>query len=266
MAFHGRAFVFNSVPCEAYELMMYDVGSTGQGDGKFASVVTIEEEVVGGRWKPYFYGVKFDEKLEIDMVFGVNQRRLDMEKYLDRYEINEIATWLTGYDAYGWLDIEQPDTQMIRYRCICTSLEIVSYGNIPWALQAKFVCDSPFAYLYPEEFEYAISGTTTINFYNKSSLNGYYRPEMEIIQAGGTFSITNVTDDSRVFSLSGFPASVKHVYIDNDHEVITNDQDVNLYPYFNYKFFRLKRGYNQLKITGNGTLKIKCMFPVNAGG
>ena len=91
MSFFGRSFVFNSIPCEAYELMMYDVGSAEQGGGEFASTVTIEEEVVGNRQKPYFYGVKYDRKLELQLVFGVNQRRIDSQKFLDRYEIDQIA-------------------------------------------------------------------------------------------------------------------------------------------------------------------------------
>ena len=67
MAFHGKTFVFNSVPCEAYELELYNIGSTGQGGGEFASIVSVEEEVVGNRWKPYFYGTKYEEKLELEM-------------------------------------------------------------------------------------------------------------------------------------------------------------------------------------------------------
>ena len=266
MAFYGKTFIFNSVPCEAYELEMYNIGSTGQGGGEFASTVSIEEEVVGNRWKPYFYGTKYEDKLELEMVFGVNQRRLDEEKYLDRFEINEIATWLTGHNDYKWLEIDQLDTQHYRYRCMCTGLSIISYGRVPMALQATFICDSPYAYMYPQEFTYTVNGTLTISFFNQSSVNGYYMPDLEISQAGGTFSIKNVTDGNRIFSLTGYPASCTHVYVDNDHGVITNNQDLNLYPYFNYNFFRLKRGFNELQITGSGTLTIKCSFPVNAGG
>ena len=266
MAFHGKTFVFNSVPCEAYELELYNIGSTGQGGGEFASIVSVEEEVVGNRWKPYFYGTKYEEKLELEMIFGVNQRRLDEEHYLDRFEIDAIATWLTGHEEYLWLEVDQDDMRHCRYHCMCSGLSIISYGRIPTALQATFVCDSPYAYLYPRNFTYTISGTTTINFFNESSINGYYYPDLEIVQNGGTFSIKNVTDNNRVFSLTGYPASATHVYVDNDHGVITDNQDLNLYPYFNYKFFRLKKGFNQLQITGSGTLIIKCAFPVNAGG
>ena len=265
MSFYGKAFAFNSIPCEAYELMAYELGSSDRG-GEIASTVTIEEELVGNRQKPYFYGVKHEGKLEIDLVFGANQRRIDEGKYLDRYEIDAIANWLTGHDQYLWLEIEQPDLRMVHYHCICTSLEIVTYGNVPWSLQATFECDSPYGYMDSEEFTYNIYGTQEISFFNRSCANGYYYPEIEIVQSGGTFKIVNETDGDREFALTGYPQAVQHVYVDNDHCIITNDQDLNLYPYFNNKFFRLKKGYNDLVVTGTGTLIIKCMFQVNTGG
>lgn len=266
MAFFGKAFIFDSVPCEAYDLMMYNIGSEKQGGGGFASIPTIEEEAVGKKWKPYFYGVRFESKLEIEMVFGVNQRRLDDEKYLDRYELSEIASWLTGHEEYKWLDIEQEDMTHVRYHVICQGLSIVDYEMIPMALKATFICDCPYGYLRDEEYTYTVNGTSNISLFNKSSVNGYYMPNLEITQTGGTFSITNVTDGNRVFSFTSYPASVSKIYVDNEHGIITNNQDLNLYPYFNYKFFRLKRGMNQLTVAGNGTLKIKCSFPVNTGG
>lgn len=266
MSFFGRSFVFNSVPCEAYELMMYDLGSAGQGGGEFASTVTIEEEVVGNRQKPYFYGVKYDKKLELELVFGVHQRRIDAQKYLDRYEIDQIANWLTGHSQYHWLEVEQHDMQLVRYNCICTGLNIVSYGNIPWALQAVFECDGPYGYMDEREFVYTVNGSSTISFFNESCSSDYYRPNITIDQTGGTFSITNVTDGNRMFKLEDYPAAVQHVYVDNDHCVLTNDQDINLYPFFNYNFFRLKKGYNTLNVVGNGTLRIRCAFPINTGG
>lgn len=267
MAFWGKAFLFNDYPCEDFGLMLYDIGGDAQGGGTFASTVSIVEDVVGNRWKPYFYGVKYEKKLELEIVFGVNQRRLDEEKYLDRYEIDEIATWLTGHNEYKWLEIEQEDMEYVRYRCMVSDLSIVSYGQIPWAMKATIVCDSPYGYLYPQEFTYSVNGSAQFDFLNESSHNGFYMPILEIRpKGGGTFSIQNITDNGRTTTFTNIPASVSSVVVNNDTCVITNDQDLNLYPYFNFKFFRLARGYNTIKVTGNGTLIIRCEFPINAGG
>lgn len=267
MAFWGKAFVFNDFPCEEFGLMLYDIGNETQGEGTFASTVSIVEEVVGARWKPWFYGVRYEKKLQMDIIFGVDERRLDKEKYLDRYEIDEIASWLTGHDKYLWLEIEQEDMEYVRYHCMISELSIVSYGNIPWAMKASVICDSPYAYLYPQEFTYAINGTQKIEFLNESSHNGYYMPVLEIkMNGGGSITITNETDKGRTFRLTNVPAAVSDILVNNDTCVITNNADLNLYPYFNFKFFRLVRGYNTLSITGNCTLTIRCEFPINAGG
>lgn len=267
MAFWGNSFVFNDIPCDDYDLMLYDVGSTTQGTSKFASGVSIIEETLPSRYKPHFYGVKFDKKLEFTIVFGVNQRRIDAEKYLDRYELETIAFWLTGHDKYMWLEVEQDDLEYVRYRCIISNLEFVEYGNIPWALKATVTCDSPYAYLYPQVFEYDISGTETIDFYNESSHNGYFMPQLEIeLSNGGSFSIINKSDNNRKFEFKNVPSSVKKLNVDNDRCIITNDKNLNAYPYFNFRFFRLVKGENRLQVTGNGKLRITCEFPVNVGG
>lgn len=267
MAFWGCSFIFNGIPCEDFDLMMYDVGYSLSEEDEFASSVEPVEETIAGRWKPHFYGVQFPNKLALTIVFGVNQRRIDAGKFLDRYEIDEVASWLTGYDKYMWLEIQQSDMQYVRYRCLVTSLSTVTYGLIPWAMRMTVTCDSPYAYLYPQEFEYKINGSAEIDFFNESSLNAYYRPKLEIaLSNGGDFSITNESDKDRKFSLTGVPAGAGKIYVDNDTFVITNDGGINLYPKCNYKFLRLVKGHNTLKVTGNGTLKIQCEFPVNAGG
>lgn len=266
MAFWGHKFLFNSIPCETFDLMMYDIGENTQGEGTFAHTVTIRDEVVGKRWRPFFYGATYETRQEFNMVFGVNQERLDAGQYLDRYEVDTIGSWLAGHDKYMWLEIEQDDMEYVRYRCVVTNLAIVSYGNIPWAIRATVTCDSPYAYLYPQRFKYEVNGSLEFTFYNESSHNGFYCPKTEIfISSGDSFSITNLTDGGKTFALSGLP-QISHIYVDHDTGVITSDTDVNLYPYFNFVFLRMKRGYNTLRVNGNGTLVICCEFPISPGG
>lgn len=266
MAFWGHKFLFNGIPCETFDLMMYDIGENTQGEGTFAHTVTVHDEVVGKRWRPYYYGSTYANKQTFTIVFGVNQERIDSGRYLDRYELDAVASWLAGHDKYLWLEIEQDDMEYVRYRCMITALSTVSYGNIPWALNATVTCDSPYAYLYPQSYKYDVNGSLEFSFYNESSHNGFYYPKTDIvISSGSDFSITNLSDDGRTFSLSGLPA-VRDIYVDHDAGVITTDGELNLYPYFNFVFLRLKRGYNSLRVDGNGSLTIRCEFPINPGG
>lgn len=265
MAFWGCSFTFNGIPCEDYELMMYNIGTHTHSAGTFASTVTIVEEQMPSKWKPSFYGVKFENKLSFKIVFGVNEERVEKRKYLTRLELDEIASWLTGHNKYMWLEINQEDMDHARFKCMITSLDIIEYGDIPWALTATVTCDSPYAYQFPKEYVFTINGDRTIPFYNESSHNGYYYPDLEMHINGSDFMIENETDDGRIFKFEGVPTSDGAIYIDNDHEVITREDGANMYPYFNFNFFRLKKGMNTLHIHGNGVLKIVCEFPVNPG-
>lgn len=198
MAFWGHSFTFNDIPCEDFELMIYDIDGTSQSTGKFSSGVTVIEDKVSAHWKPYFYGVKLDNKLKFTMVFGVNQKRVDENKFLDRYELEAIAAWLTGHNKYMWLEIQQEDLAYVRYKCIVTGLEMVEFGMLPWALRATIECDSPYAYLYPQTFEYTVNGEQTISFYNESSHNGYYMPVL-ILEA---IQNIRISDEMTVFEVS----------------------------------------------------------------
>lgn len=267
MAFYGKTFIFDETACDELELMLYDVGSQTQSAGRFAAGVEAVENTVGSNWKPHFYGVKYDEKLEFELVFGVNQRRLDEEHYLDRYEIETIASWLVGHQQYKWLEVQQNDMEWVRYRCMITSLELVESGQIPWALHASVTCDGPYAYTYLHEYRYTINGSAEILFMNESSHNGYLYPALQFEMSSGTaFSVQNRTDDGRTFSMNNIPSAVQTITVDNATGVIQNNAGVNLYDNCNFQFLRLKKGYNSLYVTGNGILTISAEFPINVGG
>lgn len=267
MAFWGCSFIFNDIPCEEYDLMLYEIGGTSGSSGKFATGVSIMEDKTAYRYTPFFYGTKLEEKLKFQLVFGVNEKRIEANQYLGRDELEAIATWLTGHDKYMWLYINQDDLTQIGYRCIITSLEIIEFGLLPYALKASVECDSPYGYLPPQSFEYDIDGTKTIRFINDSSHNGYYKPKIVISPTTRTsFKIKNMTDGGRELAFTNIPTSVHDIDVDNDHEIVSfRNEDINPYPYFNFTYLRLKRGVNELLVTGDGKLTINCEFPVNTG-
>ena len=267
MGFWGSSFTFDDIPCTAFELMLYDVGSDSQEATQFANPVTIVEEFLSTRWRPLFIGTKIDRKLEFQLVFGVNEERLDSGAFLDREELAKVANWLTLHDNYKWLEIHQDDMIDARYRCIVTGLECVEYGSVPWALRATITCDGPFAYRYPESSMCSISGTSTVVIENNSCLAGYYKPKIVYFpNSGGSLKIVNVNDKRRAFELKDMPGSVSRVDIDNENCLITNDADLNLYKGFNFNFLRLVPGANTLEITGDGEIEFICEYPANVGG
>jgi len=267
MAFWGDEFIFDGIPCSDFGLMVYHFGSNGQDDVSFQNGNIIEDRI-SSRYDALTYGLVQNQSLEYTLVFGANMESIDAGASIDRYEVEAVATWLTGHSTRKWLTIVQSDMESFRYKCMISELRLITYGDMPWAFSCKVSCDSPFAYTFPEEYIYTVKGKTQIRLLNRSSFNGYYRPTIEIaLHNGRDFSIQNTTDGNRLFEFKGVPSSGSLVItVDNKNQIITNNMDLNLYPYFNMRFLRLCRGDNYLNITGDATVKFICEFPTNIGG
>lgn len=267
MAFWGNEFIFDGIPCSEFGLMVYHFGSNGQSDVSFKNGEIIEDRIPG-RYDALTYGLVQNQSLEYTLVFGANMDAIDANTSIDRYEIETIAAWLTGHNKRKWLAIIQDDMESFRYKCFISELQLITYGDMPWAFSCKVSCDSPFAYSVPEEYPFTVDGEEQFRLFNRSSYNGFYRPKIEIsMNSGDSISIQNLSDRNRTFKFTGLPGGKSLViYVDNKNQVITNNMDLNLYPYFNMKFMRLVRGDNILKISGNATVKFICEFPVNIGG
>ena len=157
--------------------------------------------------------------------------------------------------------------QHARYYCRITNLEAIEVGGNCVGFQAEVQCDSAYAYMRPKTTTIAVSGTKTLVFQNRSSMNEPYLPKLEItLSSGNSVSIVNASDGDREFKLSGLPTSVGKITVDNDRMILTDSNGTNLYACWNKKTFRLQRGDNSLTITGNGTVSILTEFPVNVGG
>lgn len=285
MAFEGCKFTFDGVSCDEHQLLIYNIGDNQQGDIDIAHTVSIQEQYISNRWKPLFFGVTYENKLESEIIFGLTQDRIDRHEYLSRQEIAAVSSWLAGHQQYKWLEIEQSDLAGIRYRCMVTSLKVVEYDGLPWAFSAVFTCDSPYAYLYPEEYTYDVEDELVVTFHNKSDHNGYYRPIItfspgaailtddatvlteennNVLITGSSMSIENITCGHRM-EFTALPEGVDTVTVNCETGVITSNTQGNLYEYFNFRFLQLQRGANVLKFSGRGSIKICCEFPVSVG-
>ncbi len=267
MAFWGDEFIFDGVPCSQFGLMVYHFGSNGQEDVNFQNGTIIEDRLPA-RYDALTYGIEQNQPLEYTLVFGANMESMDSRDSIDRYEVEAITAWLTGHQTRKWLTIVQPDMDAFRYKCMISELRLITDGDYPWAFSCKVSCDSPFAYTFQEEYVYRVNGSKDIQFMNRSSYNGFYRPVVEItVHSGQDISIQNTSDHNRLFQFTGLPDSGSLVItVDNKNQTIESSADVNLYPYFNMHFLRLRKGDNNLKITGDVTVKFICEFPVNVGG
>lgn len=266
MSFYGSSFSFDGISCEEYGLMLYDFNNTTQGNSKFASLDVLEDRIYL-RPRSLFYGTTYKTPLEFKLVFGANEYSAAQQQPIDRQDMEIISGWLTGYDTYKWLMIDQPDMIGIRYRCIITDLEVLEIGFDKWAFACTVHCDSPFAYTLPMEFEYVADGTLDVVLHSRSSSNLIYSPKVSVtITNGVDFKIINHSLKDSTFLLSGIPGTVGDIFVDSECGIVTCSSGINLYPYFNFSFPKLKRGDNALTIVGHGAVKFTCEFPVNVGG
>lgn len=269
MSFYGDRFIFDGVPCEEFGLMLYNVGSTQQNATTFASNSDFVEDRIFRRYDSLFYGTSQNGQLSFSLVFGLDPDKVNVGLYFDRYDFEKIASWLTGRDGYKWLQIGDDTEGYFRYYCKISDLKVIQAGLYPQCYSCTVTCNSPFAFMPEKTFSYDIANSETIIFHNRSTSNMYYYPKVELVLGGCTnFSIVNKTDNNRETALTDIPAAyaVATVTFDNQNQILTSSHGDNLYPCFNKKFFRLVRGDNVLSVTGTGTLRLICEFPVNVGG
>lgn len=261
--FNTYEFTFAGESSAMYGLMVYDIGGRGQGEVGFGNAASIVETRTNNRIRPIHFGVNYHSApLEFTLVFG-------SDRALDRYEMEDVALWLTGYQDYQWLTIDQPDLENVQFRCLVTKLTPITHGWLPVAFEATIVCDCPYAYGYPFEKQYQIASTTNILFRNDSTVREYVKPVLTFQPLSGTRSlrIVNHDDNDREFLLDKIPSSEVVAVIDNDNGIIQDVQNgYNLYDGFNLNFFRLVHGDNNLTISGNGILTMSGRFYHNVAG
>lgn len=255
-------FTFAGVSATMFGVFCCDIGSARHTDNRFGNTAEIIEERVTQRIKPLHFGVNYhNSPLEFTMIFGA-------EEVLDRYQLQEIANWLTGHQQYQWLSIDQPDMEHIQYRCLIRNLTPVSVGWLPVAFQAEVICDCPYGYSYPFKEVIEVDGFTSVTIYNDSNTREYLRPYVEIEIGAGSeeFTIINKSHGNRETSFTGLPGGAMKLEMDNESCVIEETiQGVDPYQFFNFKFFELVDGDNELEITGNGTLTISGRYLYNVG-
>lgn len=260
--FNAYEFSFAGESSYQYGLMLYDIDNKKQDDISFGNKGTIIETRTSGRIQPLHFGVDYHKTpLQFKLVFG------SLEP-LDRYELESIAMWLTGYQSYQWLSIDQPDMENVQFRCLITQLTPISVSWLQYAFEATVVCDCPYAYGFPFEHQYTINGDTEILFRNESAVREYIKPVITFVPSGGTTTlrIVNTADSNREFLLSDIPSS-SNIIIDNNSGIIREtNYGYNLYNGFNLNFFRLTHGDNNLIVSGDGVLTLSGRFYYNIAG
>lgn len=296
MGFIAKHFSFDGIPCERFGLRIYDIDGNNNKASSFASAGKIISDAIPSSGQNYLYGRDLSSPLEFDLVFGLEPCQLDEEDYLDRYDMDSIARWLLEPKDYRWLQIEQPDMENFRYRCIVKELKPIEIGWLPFAFSASITCDSPYGYMLPKTYELAETAPIATLFpdendsdgklliSNKSTLNKPYYPKVIISCENGyrgitirdkfygmDFTIMDEDTEEVLFMLKNFAmADGETIEIDNKNGIIKSSEGRNLYSCIeNFKWFSLHKGNNNLVFFSSGTrlsVKVICEYPVDIGG
>lgn len=265
--FYGESFIYDGTASDEFGLMLYEFDGNGQSDADMTAVGEVVEDWVPARYSSIDYGVQQNSALSFSLVFGLNPLEVNAGKSIDRWDVQKIASWLTGLDTPRWLSIEQSDLKDVRYKCRFTSLTPLSVNGEIYAFSATVTCDSGFAYLPPRE--YSVTSAASVVIHSESSMNGLYYPRLEIsISGGGTLKVANSTNGTGI-SFKNLPNTAMTVTVDGLNGVIKSSAGLNMYSYLDgFDFLALSRGDNSISVTAASsatTVKIICEYPVNVG-
>lgn len=250
MSFWGSTFVFDGVPSETHSLYIASPDG-GDVDVTGASDVELYTEKVFRKPRVYLLGVEQSPVLSFEVSFNSPREITSVDQGI-------IQAWLFGHSQYKKLQIVQSDIQEVYYNCFLRNPRIHKVGNIVRGFKATVECDAPWGWTFEKTKTYTYSSGGSINsdivFNNISNDNGYLYPSVSFTMNtfGGDFSITNSSDNSRIFTFSELSAS-ETITVDNERNVITSSLGLNRLSNFNKKWFRMIRGINLINFSGDIT-------------
>ena len=248
MAFYAREFSFDGIPSSNYALTISSTTDGSEVSTNFPGDVKLFTEKLFNRTDEFYYGASVEPSLEFPVTF------LTDNEELMAVNLEKIGLWLFGKRNYSDLKILQPDMQNVTYRCFMLQPKIIRIGNTIKGVSALVHSKDPWGLSEEKMYTYTFTppvSNVVITNNNLSDDSGYLYPNMTITMAdtGGDISITNTSDNNRVFSFSGLLAN-EVITIDNSLQIISSNSGLRRLGNFNKNFLRLVSGSNNLLITG----------------
>lgn len=247
MSFYGKSFVFNSKPSDVYNLYItsLDGGQETHGLGD----VEVLLETVFRRAKPYFLGAS-----QSSSVLTI-PAMINSPDVIDAPISGAIEKWLFGQLGYKKLQIIQPDMLDVYFNCFLKNPSMLKTGNQIRGYSFDIECDAPWAWQFEKTLTKTYTAETvsdSFSFKNTSDNNDYLYPKTTITinEFGGDITITNASDNSRIFQITDLSAN-EVLTIDNDLGILTSSTDLLRMGTFNKNWFRLVSGNNEISIDGN---------------
>lgn len=180
--FKSYEFTYAGMPASMFGMYIADMSSNKHSANSFGNKANLVETRLANRVAPIHYGVRYnDSPLSFTLIFGADHK-------LDRYEMQAVSKWLTGYQEYQWLSIDQPDMEHIQFRCLVQELTPIHLSWVPMAFEAKNHLRLPIWIIVIHLRRPIKSRGTAVRFYNDSTCMEKLRPEMLVTLAAGCTS------------------------------------------------------------------------------
>lgn len=199
----STSFIFDGVSSETYGLMIYFMDDESTKELSLGTDVDMIEDRLPKRISPIHYGVDINKAMTFPLTFGSTE-------YLEDYDVDAILSWLTGHQQYKWLEFVDGD-HYVRYKCHLNNMKSIYINGLPVAFTCDVECDSQFGYEYPVVTNYSVNSSgIAIDYYNRSSYNGYIYPELRVDFENdcNSLSIINESDNNREFKINYFDREV----------------------------------------------------------
>lgn len=280
------SFIFDGQSSDSYNLMMCWIDDTANVSANGLRRTISSSETNHVRLKTNNYGVNFEGNIEFS--FYVIKRD---ETPFTRQESMAVNLWLTGSTVPRALYFNDSAIPSLHYYAVCTEIE----DKVILEHQAKrlvFQTNSPFGFTDPVEKRFYVTGEEIFSIDNLAdTVSGIFYPSILLsAENGSTVVMENVSDQKSVtFTLSsvtpGSPGK-RTILIDCGQMKLTDENNGGrLLPfhevgwttqYSSYisstgkhmesiYWFRLIRGTNTIRITGDCEVTFIFEFPRKAG-
>lgn len=245
MAFFATSFIFDGIPCETYGLFLISVDGNGVLQNVGNSSVELFTQQVYRKPKPYLFGTQQTPVLQFTLAFA------SLTPLGAEYQ-RAIQRWLFGHSQYKKLQIQQCDYMNYYFNCILTDPEITVIGGYPYSFTCTVICDSPWAWEYPETIKINNNIYDFVYTYNNTSDNNdYIYPYVKFTTSSitNTVSVLNLTDNNSGFVMKNINTN-ETIEMDGEKGIINSSTGLLRFDNFDGVFLRLVPGINKINILG----------------
>ena len=267
--FVGKKFTFNGETSDSHNVILVKVGESGMVNTSIGGGREVREEYVSTRDIPFFYRGVMNTPRNLSITITLNTPATPSLTWTTAIKA-DIFAWLYGPRQYCDFISEDFGSDFVEKIIFTSPLELTTAdlqnGYVTLSAQAL-----PHRYSPVQASAPIATASPPLTFYvnslqNVANANGdyYFYPQLNITVGTGvtSFTLTNVTDSSRVFSITGLTAGEKLV-IKNDLKIIESDTHTNLVGNLSgHRWFRLLPGVNQITLSTAATVVVTAQYPI----